>query len=189
MWLQVMQMYSPEELGSAMKESGSLAGHLSRVLVQEIRRRAANQSTGAPFLPGRGEVEGRGVGGRAGGGGDSRAGGAQGGGSLTARLPRGAALAQRLVPPLRPRVPPPGAVRAGFCLPSPSRTDRKELVVWKVVEASVKAALTSTLAKAVYLFYDLPALPPSDVASAAKRDLIRDLFSNVRPHSHTPLSV
>ena len=48
-----------------------------------------------------------------------------------------------------------------------------------VIEAAVKSSVPSTLAKAVYLFFDLPPTGPADVGTAAKRDLIRDLLVNI----------
>ena len=45
-----MSMYSPEEISSEFKEISQFTGHISKLFVQEVRKRASNQSTGEFFV-------------------------------------------------------------------------------------------------------------------------------------------
>lgn len=122
----VISMYpSPEEIVDQFKELCPFAGHLCRHLVQEMRLRAANQSTELAAL------------------------------SISLFLlpdtadPRGWML-----------------LSSAHYLVSTARLP--------VIDAVCKAALPSTLVKALYLFFDLP--PATDQAMSASRRKLYSLF-------------
>lgn len=136
----VMCLYSAGEVPSQFKEIAQFTGHITKLFVQEVRKRASNQSTEAAAI----------------------------------------AIAQFLEPPgsATPVVDgaqsPPTSSKGWLLMTGLEFMCKSGSLA--VVEAACRAALPSTLSKALYLFYDLPEVSPDNTGLVAKRDKLQDTF-------------